>query len=408
MRDHSTHVSGSRHEVVDALLSEWHFAREAETVPVAQACGRVSAQQVVSTNQLPNWPTSKMDAVAVHFDDFAGGMPNTSAWVRGADWQFCNTGVAMPKGFDTAIRIEAAEVSADEESIKLNYVPQCRGESVTQVGAVLQPGDVLVEVGQVITPVTCSVLSMGGHTQVSVVKKPVVMFIPTGNELIDVTDAVPVGKNIDSNSALICAKLEQWGARPVRHPLIPDDPDQILAALRAGTAQADIVVINAGSSKGSDDFTCEILEREGRVLFHEVNQGPGRHCSFSVLDGKPVIGISGPPVGAEFTSDLFIKPFVDVYLGANTAYPPTVRARMLDSASGHSRPMTMVRRVAVRRTRDDAFVARAVALDDRPALRFADNANGLVFLGPNSRGWEPGDMVEVELRWPYTLPPYVD
>ncbi len=408
MRDHSSHIAGSRHEVVGALLRAWSFDRETERIPVAQAAGRVAAHDVHSHTSLPTARISDMDAVAVRFDDVANGMPDTSQWVRGRDWQFCNTGVAVPEGFDTAIRIESVRVSDDGESVELLDLPAGRYACTSEEGCVLQRGDLLVRAGEVLTPVLLAVLCMGGFTEVDVVRKPRVTFIPTGNELVDACGEPPRGKNIESNGVMICAKIDSWGGQSCRVPIVPDDPDQILAALRAAVEGSDIVVINAGSSKGSDDFTCEILEREGTVLFHEVEQGPGKHCSFSLLDGKPVIGISGPPIGAEFTADFFVKPFVDAYLGSCLDWPPTVEAVMLDSNPMQPRRSAVVRRVAVRRDRDDRFVAWGVDLPERPALRCCERANGLVTVAKDGWGWQRGDRVTVELRYPYTLPPYLE
>lgn len=407
MRDHSSHICGTRHEVVGALMERWDFVRETEVVPLAEANGRVVAKTVTSRNTLPSSLTSNMDAIAVRFDDFADGMPDISAWERGVQWQFCNTGVAVPEGFDTAIAIEQVEVEGDKLTA-LNAMPAERFQMTTEEGASLQPGDVLARAGEILEPTLLAALAMGGYAEVEVVRKPRVAFIPTGNELVPASVELPRGKNVESNSAMINAKIAAWGGVPVPFDIVPDDPDKILAALRDAAERADIVAINAGSSKGSDDWTCEILEREGEILFHEVNQGPGRHCSFALLDGKPVIGISGPPIGAEFTADFFCKPFVDLYLGANLDFPPTVHARMLDSAPMNPRPVNVVKRVVVRRDEFDRFVAWTLHTYDRPVIRDCAEGNGLVTVTPDSYGWEEGDIVEVELRWPYTLPPRLE
>ena len=408
MRDHSNHRAGSRHEVVGALLRAWTFDRAVERIAVSDAAGRVAAHDVHAHTTLPTARISDMDAVAVRFEDVANGMPNTAAWVRGRDWEFCNTGVAVPDGFDTAIRIEQVRVSDDNTTIELLELPRERFACTSEAGCVLRPGDVLVRAGEVLTPVLLAVLGMGGFTEVDVVRKPRVTFIPTGNELVDPSFEPPRGKNIESNGVMICAKIDAWGGEARRMPIVPDDPEQILAALREAVATSDIVVINAGSSKGSDDYTCEILEREGTVLFHEVEQGPGKHCSFSLLDGVPVIGISGPPIGAEFTADFFVKPFVDAYLGSCLDWPPTVEAVMLDSNPMQPRRSAVVMRVAVRRDRDERFVAWRIDLPERPALRCCDRANGLVVVPKDGWGWRAGERVTVELRYPYTLPPYVE
>lgn len=405
MRDHSNHITMTRHEAVEALRSRWNFSRRTETLPVEEALGRVCAETARARFELPNKPTSNMDGVAVRFADFACGQPDTSSWVRGRDWQFCNTGIAMPDGFDTAIAIECVELFDDDVRIKLNHLPKVAGESTSPVGSRLRKGDVLVKAGERITPVLQAVLNMGGHTHVNVAARPRVAFIPTGNELVPACAAPPAGKNVETNAIMVCGKLAQWGAEPMRFPIVPDDPDQLLAALRRAASQCDIVVMNAGSSKGSDDYTCELLEAHGEVLCHQTDQGPGRHVSMSLFEGTPIVGISGPPVGAEFTCDWFVKPFVDEYLGLDEGQPPRVMARMRGGFTARvPRPMNLVRRVVVTRQPDGTFEARPMSTGELPELRSCNAANGTVTVPKDSAGWEDGEVLEVELRWPYRIP----
>ena len=404
MRDHSGYTEKERHQATQDVLDAWEFERRVESVTVPRALGRVAAADVFSLNTLPNKLTSNMDGIAVHFDDFeqAGeGGPDTSAWERGRDWQFCNTGIGMPGDFDTAIRIEDVEVSDDDAHVKLLRLPESRGQSTTPVGANLQEGDLLVRAGELLTPALLSVLNMGGHTKVDVVERPVVAFIPTGNELVAAGRKLPEGKNVESNAVMVCAKLEQWGAKPLRYRIVPDDWDKLEQTLADAAAKADIVVINAGSSKGSDDFTCEILEKNGVMLHHMLAQGPGRHCSAALLDGTPVIGISGPPMGAEFTTDWMVKPLVDRYLGLPGTYPPMVFARMEEAPGFWPGPVQVVKRGIAWRDENDELWARVLEPGQRPVLRELDRANCFITFGRGVEPWEAGEWHAIELRWPY-------
>ena len=405
MRDHSGYIEKTRHQAMQDVLDLWVFERRAETVPVTEALGRVSAEDVLSKNTLPNKLTSNMDGIAVRFDAFEDGAPDTDVWTRGVDWQFCNTGIGMPDGFDTAIPIEWVRVSEDDQHVALDRLPERRGNATTPVGANLREGDVLVRAGEALTPAKLSLLNMGGHTDVRVVKRPVVAFIPTGNELVDAGETLPIGKNVESNAVMLCAKFSLWGAEPLRFPIVKDDREQIQAVLEEATAAADIVVINAGSSKGSDDFTCEVLQENGQMLHHMLSQGPGRHCSGAILNGVPVIGISGPPVGAEFTADWMVKPLIDRYLGLSEEYPPMVYARMAFAPEFWPEAVQVVRRGLVERDEDDQLVARLLPTDERPTLRQLDNANCFITFGRGVQRWKEGDIHPVELRWPYTIPP---
>ena len=403
MRDHSGYIEKERHVAMRDALDAWKFERKTETVEVVDALGRIAAVDVLSKNTLPNKLTSNMDGIAVHFDAFEHGAPDTSAWVRGVDWQFCNTGIGMPDDFDTAIRIESVEVSDDNEHVKLNQLPERRGEATTAIGASLQEGDLLVRKGEELTPAKLSLLNMGGYTQVDVVKRPVVAFIPTGNELVDAGKPLGEGKNVESNAVMICAKLKLWGAEPLRYGIVPDDWEKLKKTLLDAAEKADIVIINAGSSKGSDDFTCEILEQNGEMLHHMLAQGPGRHCSAALLNGTPVIGISGPPIGAEFTSDWMVKPLVDRYLGVLGDYPPMVFARMDFNADFWPEAVQVVRRGVVYRDEHDRLHARLLATDERPLLRQLDKANCFITFGRGVERWKAGDIHPVELRWPYII-----
>ena len=133
MRDHSHHIEMSREEAVAAMLSLCSFpasgdAGAEELVPLSEAPGRTLARDVESLVDKPNALQCCMDSIAVHWSAFEGGeMPDTSQWVRGVDWEFSNTGVAMPEGFDTAIVIEHVQVSADEQHVSIDAAtsPRC-------------------------------------------------------------------------------------------------------------------------------------------------------------------------------------------------------------------------------------------------------------------------------------------
>jgi molybdopterin molybdotransferase/putative molybdopterin biosynthesis protein len=222
-------------------------------------------------------------------------------------------------------------------------------------------------------------------------------------ELVDAGKPLPAGKNVESNAVMLCAKFTLWGAEPLRFPIVKDNWSQLEKALTEASEKADIVVINAGSSKGSDDFTCEILEKNGRMLHHMLAQGPGRHCSAAMLHGTPVIGISGPPMGAEFTVDWMVKPLVDRYLGLPGDYPPMVFARMEEDPGFWPEAVQVVKRGIVWRDENDELWARVLSPEGRPNLRELDQANCFITFGRNVQSWRAGEWHAVELSWPYVI-----
>ncbi len=408
MRDHSKHITKSRHEAVESLMEHWHFERRFETVTVSDACGRIAARTMKALHQLPNARSAKMDGICVHFDDFVKGMPDIWSWKCGQQWQFCDMGTALPEGFDTVIAIEKVDISDDDNILRSLDAPTERFENTVVAGTNLQVDDVLVQAGEELTPTLLSVLHMGGHNHIEVVARPRVSFIPSGNELVSPEDSLSAGKNIDSNSVMAHTKLTQWGAQVIPFPIVEDKQHKMLDTLIEAKVRSDIVVVNAGFSKGNDDCTCELLDRYGKIICHELTQVPARHCSFSLFEGTPVIGIAGPPVGAEFALDLFVKPFIDLYLSRPLYFPPVVNARMLDASKPGPPNLTVIKRAILRRTPEDEFVAWTAPLDGRPILRNCTYANAFISLTPNLPGWNIGDFVNVELRWPYELPPIID
>jgi len=420
MRDHSKHIQVSREEAIAAILDACDFHPAIEAIPLAESFGRVLAHDARARLDMPNCLTCRMDSVAVHWDDFENGMPDTSDWERGVQWEFANTGVGMPEGFDTAIVIEHAQVSDDDRRVSFDALPSARFAGTSNPGSRMHAGDVLVAAGSMITPLLAAHIASGGNTEVDVLAKPTVAFIPTGNELVAAGSSVPRGKNIESNSIMLRGKIEAWGGIPLILGIVPDEPEAIETALREAAREADIVVLNAGSSKGSDDWSLEILERIGRVLYHQTNHGPGHHSSASVLDGTPVIGISGPPGGAAFTTDFYLRPAMRLFSGLSPE-PVRVRARLAADfpaggpgagkhtavVRGEDRPSVVepgetffgIKQLIIGQGEDGMLEATPTA-SGRPGPIEAEAADAYyaVGMGPGLSAPKAGDIIEVTLR----------
>ena len=313
------HVIKPKDQAIADLMSEVEMAPTLEKVSLSDAVGRVAWDDVFALHTLPNMQSSRMDGIAVRFADFENGTPDTSTWKEGNEFVFCNCGVGFSDKYDTTIRIEDVDYGEDHKLV-INKVPTERGQWVTPPGSSVKKGDQLVRKGDILTPYLISKLATGGYSTVDVIRKPVVAFIPTGNELVPAGEEVPSGMNVDSNSLMARAKIVLWGGEPLIYPIQKDDPDQLLATVTDALDNADIVVINAGSSQGRLDFTVDILNKVGKVLSHIIMNGPGAHTSCTVANnGKPIIGIPGPAIGAEMTIDWFLRPMMLKYLGQPTA-----------------------------------------------------------------------------------------
>ena len=228
MRDHSSHIELNREEAIRTLLDVCRFSPEHEIVPIEKAVGRVLAEDVFAQLDMPNCLTCKMDSVAVHWSDFENGMPDTTGWVKGVNWDFANTGVGMPEGFDTAITVEHVLLSDSDTSIAFDALPSGKFAGTVPRGNNMKKGDLLVAAGTVVTPLLAAHILSGNNTEISVIKKPRVTFIPTGNELVkapgkatasSVENPVSRGKNIETNSVMISGKIRAWGGEPFCHEI---------------------------------------------------------------------------------------------------------------------------------------------------------------------------------------------
>ncbi len=460
MRDHSQHIQLSREEAVEQTLAAldaqpggfgWSgygegdsaHVREVERkmverVPLAESIGRVLAHDVTAQNDMPSALTCAMDSIALHWADFAdlpeGELPDTSKWVRGVDWQFANTGVAMPEGFDTAIVIEHVQVSDDEQHVTIDAGPSKLGAGTRPVGSSMHRGDVLAAAGTVVTPDVAARLGSGNNAAVPVVRRPRVAFIPTGNELM--APGVPFdperpewfagrGKNFETNSILVRAKCEKWGGQFVPFDIVPDCRDSIRDAIASAVEMADIVVLNAGSSKGSDDWSCEVMEEMGQMICHQTNHGPGHHSSFAIVDGVPIVGISGPSAGASFTLNFYLRPLMRAFAGLEPEVErtPVVLAEEFPKPphrpggkgprggkGGEERPMEHpdhepgkpeffgIKLLRAEHAADGTLVAHPVAGRPGTPESFAANMYYMLPNGPGIEDPKPGDVIYAEWR----------
>ena len=418
MRDHSKHIQVDKEKAVEIILQNSHFEPLSEAVPVAEAIGRVLAEDVHAQWDSPNCLTCRMDSVAVHWDDFKNGMPDTSDWARGVQWEFANTGVAMPEGFDTTIVVEHVFLSEDNSRIAFDAMPSGRYAGTSEKGSKMKKGDLLVKKGTPVTPLLAAFIVSGNNTFVKVIKKPRVAFIPTGSELVHAGNEIPVGRNIESNSFMIADKIKQWGGEPIVLDIVPDEKEALKNALKEAARAADIVVLNAGSSKGNDDWGIEMLEEIGTVFYHQTSHGPGHHSSFGVIGTTPVIGISGPPGGAAFTTDYYLYPAMMKYLGRKPQLS-RLKVRLVQDLKkggmkknphaescikGEERPKEKGRFYTIRQMKllqsDDGVIEARPLENAHPDPVEAENADAY-YVMPSFDAEDPpqkGDMIEVELR----------
>ncbi|WP_066056982.1 molybdopterin biosynthesis protein [Robertmurraya korlensis] len=385
-----------RAEALTELLEKFPPKRKIEKVQSSAALGRVTAVPIYARSSMPHYHASAMDGIAVRSEDTYGAHEQHPLLLkRGEGFIFVDTGNVVPYPFDAVIMIENVE-EIDEDTIEI-IEPASPWQHIRPIGEDIVQEEMLFTQGHRIRPVDIGVL-LASHTQeVDVVKKPIVTVIPTGNELVSPSEMAGTGKLIEFNGTVIANYVNEWGGEANLHEIVKDEPDQIKKALLHATENSEIVVINAGSSAGSKDYTVHIIEELGEVFTHGVATRPGKPVIIGEINGTIVIGIPGYPVSAYLSLEWFVQPLICKYLQI-----PVPRRTKLQVKLGRRIVSTMGAEDFVRMNIgyvNGVFVANPLTRAAGVTMSLV-KADGILIVPPDHLGYEQGDMVEVELWKP--------
>ncbi|QKG29955.1 molybdopterin molybdotransferase MoeA [Campylobacter sp. RM16187] len=316
----------SREEFLNILDKHCKFSNKTKLVKIEKALNATLASDVFAKFNVPNRKSSSLDGIAFKFDNLS--VKETKDWIEGKDYIFSNTGVCIDDQFDTVIRIE--DVSFKDKKLIFLKNPDKRGRNINEIGSFIKEKELLVKAGNVIKGEHICLMCAAGVKKIEVLKKPVVAFIPTGNELIDAKMPMQEGKNIESNSLLFKAYMKEWGAKANIYPITPDDIEILKQTLLDAVNSSDIVILNGGSSKGTMDFTTKVFESLGEIVVSSLAHGPAKPTNFALINGKPVLGIVGPSIGAELTMKWYLKPLIEKFLKRPIEKPPVIKVTLMN------------------------------------------------------------------------------
>jgi molybdenum cofactor synthesis domain-containing protein len=289
-----------------------------EQVETTHALSRVLSSAVHAQNANPPSAVAAMDGIAVNFV----AIPDALVRLREDQWQYINTGEVLPEKFNTVIRIE--DVNWEEKVPVLDKKPILY-HNVRRPGEDFEKGSLLLVAEQQLQPQDISLLLTAGVTQVEVYKKPVVSFVPTGSELVPSTGPLQKGQIRETNSAMVGSLVERhWGGQFRLLEPVPDDADDLAQVLKLSAPQSDVVVISAGTSKGTRDITAEVVGFMGSIIFHGVKISPGKPVLLGEISGCPVLGLPGYPAAAYLCSQLYLRQIVCAMSRVRSELPRTV------------------------------------------------------------------------------------
>ncbi len=391
---HDVPLATARERLAQALaeLPDWP-PRRTIRLPLDQALGHVTAAPVWAALSSPHFPAAAMDGVAVSAAGTVGAAETSPRRLKlDTEAIWIDTGDAMPPDADAVIMIEDIHDRGDG-SIEITAAA-APWQHVRPMGEDIVASELVLPQGRRLEPRDLGALAAAGHSEVDVVAPPRVAVIPTGSELVPIGQTPESGELIEFNGLMLGALAETWGAQALRSEIVADDFHAIRTATGAALETADIVVINAGSSAGREDYSARVVADLGQVFVHGVAVRPGHPVVLGVARGKPVLGIPGYPVSAALTFELFVRPLIDECLGRPSPQRRTVKAvtpRQLVSHAGDDEFI----RVRVGRVGDRVVAApleRAAGV-----IMSLVRADGLVTVPRFSEGIAAGSEVEVEL-----------
>ncbi len=308
---------------------------DTEILPTLMADGRVSVESIVSPEPSPAFNRSTVDGFAVHAADSFGaseGVPSffkivgevrmgerAETAVGRGEALLIHTGGMLPEECDAVIMIEQTQnTRANEMEVSKPVSP---GENIILAGEDLKTGERILESGTLIRDVEIGCMLAVGVQTVRVYRMPVVGILSSGDELVDPTCVPKPGQIRDINSSILSALIRKQGGKVKVYELMPDDPEKMRVITGKAFSECDALVITAGSSASTRDFTAQIIQELGNpgVIVHGVNIKPGKPTILAVCAGKPVIGLPGNPVSAFVIANLFVLPMLRKISGQKNA-----------------------------------------------------------------------------------------
>ena len=387
-----------------ALILEKLSVLSAESIPLFEMVGRVLAEEIRAPLDLPRWDNSAMDGFAVRAEDCASleslviegyipaGATADGISVTPGTAVRIMTGAPTPSGCDTIVPVE--ETLEDNGRVVIQGRIE-KGAHIRVCGEDVKKGELVIASGSVLRPAEINMLASFGFCTVSVVRRPRVAILSTGDELVEPGDAVGAGQIVNSNAYSLAAAVREIGGEPVLLGIARDNRESLTERLKVGL-QADAMITTAGVSMGDRDLVCEVLQEVGvERLFWKVDIKPGRPTAFGLKNGKPVFSLPGNPVSSMVTFEEFVRPALLKMMGYPRIIKPFVKAILKETISKKEGRVQFLRVRVV--DNGERLIASSSGDQNTGILRTMLRANGIAVL-PASRGLiEAGEEVDIHL-----------
>ena len=378
---------------------------EAESVAVDQCLGRVTAESIWARRSVPHYHASAMDGYALRGRRTARASERTPVdLILSSETAYLDTGDALPDWADAVVPVEEVETIKlpGGTGIRLR-APVPPWSHVRPMGEDIIQTELVVPAGHRLRPADLGALTAAGHVRLPVWRRPRVAIIPTGSELVRADLDVPAGRIPEFNSIILAAQVQAWDGMAERFDIVPDDEERIKEVVSAAAPSHDLVLLNAGSSAGSEDYTARVISSLGEVLVHGIAVRPGHPVVIGMIDvpGKggigrrtPILGVPGYPVSAALTGEILVEPLLRRWSGLPPSHPETIEATLTRKVHSSAGDLELLR-VTVGRVGER--VVAAPLSRGAGVISSLVRADGLVLIPAGIQGLEAGERVEVQL-----------
>ncbi len=384
---------------------------ESESIPLDQALGRISAEPIWAQISSPHYHAAAMDGYALRAAETEGASDrNPVELLVGPQAQYVDTGDPLPEWANTIIPIEDLEVLSEtpkpqEKSIRL-MAPTSPWSNVRLLGEDMVATELVLSSGHELRPVDIGAIAASGYDRVQVWRKPRVAIIPTGTELRAMGRPVKAGEIIEFNSLVLASQVESWGGLPDRLPIVHDELERIIDAAANAAIDHDLVLIIAGSSAGTEDFTADVVESLGTLLVHGIAVRPGHPVILGMIEKSsqggpsrvdksiPIIGVPGYPVSAALTGEIFVKPLLGHWLSKQEIQPEILTAKLARKVHSRAGDLEYLR-VTVGQV-GERWIASPLPRG-AGVITSLVRADGIVEIPAGVQGIQAGEIVPVRL-----------
>lgn len=378
---------------------------EAESVSLLDAAERVLAEAVTADRDIPPVTNAAMDGYAVRGDDLMGepvrlrvvgevaAGHEAGVSVGSGEAVRIMTGAPVPAGADTVVRFEETRSEGDEVVL---LDPPSPGKNVRQAGEDVREGQVVLRPGKVLRPQEVGMLAAVGYLRVSVIRRPRVAILGTGDEVVP-PDQTPGPSQIrDANSYTVAAQVQRFGGIPLLLGVAHDQEELVREGMReAVERKADFIITSGGVSVGDFDLVKQVMDAEGEMHFWSLNQKPGRPMAFGDINGIPLLGLPGNPVAAMINTRLYARPALLKMQGYRDWSESTVRARLAEPIERKDGRRHYLR-VHLRET-EEGLEAALTGDQGSGILNSLVEADGLAAIPEDARRLPAGSEVDVIL-----------